>query len=248
MRFQILMALFLFPFSFFSQDNANTTITSKSNLPMLLLVNDVVQSTETSDTIHAIFSHGSYNLKIIYADSLKYIEKNIFVSTEEHTHYEFFKQDSTVNLRLVGQYFGETRDENFVSHQPSSSNSYEQLVSLLKDEPFVKKLFTGATDYQGKRGCESPNYINKYELISKINGAFLTKQKTQLIEKTFDSKCLKVSDVFDVLKAIDYEDVRLELLQKYKTSIFDLDNINNLSALFAIKQHQEAFNNLKKQL
>ena len=248
MRFQILMAFVLFSSIAFSQNKGQVTITSKGNLPMFLLVNDALQHSQATDTIHIYFSYGSYNIKVIYTDSLTFIEKNIFINSDEHNHYEFYQQDSLVNIRLIGQYLGTTRGENLLDYTSSSNGSYQQLLSIFNDENFVKKLLTGANDYQGKKGCENPDYINKYELIEKINEAYLTKQKTQIIEKAFNEKCLKTSDIYDILNAIDYEDIRLELLQKYTSSIFDLDNFFKLSDLFSIKQHREAFNKLKNTL
>lgn len=247
MKFQILTATLLLSLSLYSQSRGKITITSKGELPVYLLINDALQNEVVSDTLHVEMGYGSFNFKVIYADSLLFSEKNIFIQINEHLHYEFFKQDTLLDLKLVGQYLGAEHESNIFQFNSSSKNTYERLVSLLNNEEFVKELFVGTDNYQGKKGCEKPDYINKFALIEKINDAYLTRQKVKLIDEAFLGNCLKVSDMKDILRTIDYEDIRLELLSKYKASVFDIDNFKELKSLFTIKQHQEAFNKLNDQ-
>lgn len=244
MKFQVLFFLVLFSFLGYAQEGT-VTITSKKNLPLYVLVNDVLQNEVAEDTLHITLKEGSVNFKVISPDSLRFTEQNIFVQRNKNIQYEFSIENSAADIKIIGEYLFETKQQNNIDYKPQSNNHIKEvLLQKINNIEFVNKLFS-YNSYSGKKGCDNPDYINKYELIRKIEDYPFTNIKVDIIIRELSGKCIKVDDIKDLIVLIDYEDIRLDCLMQLKPFVYDIDNLQLLSTLFKLKQSQETFQELK---
>jgi len=225
----------------------NTITITSEKLPVVVMANDVLQNEAPSKNIHlSNIPDGSITLKIISIDSLVFLEKNVFTANDEHPHFEFSVKNKVAFVRLIGEYRDSIAQEQLTPLNLTYSNSFAKLLELTKNEAFVTSLNEFAS-YQGKKGCEKPQRINKFELMQKVESTYLTRQKTSIILNALDDKCISASDMKDILLWIDFEDIRLSMITQLQTHIFDIDNLSILDELFSIKQNQEQFNTLKNE-
>jgi hypothetical protein len=244
MKFQFVYLFLFFVNTAFTQVSNKLTITSQK-LPFVVLVNDVLQAEQPSTALHLKdLQDGSFDVKIVLLDSLKIEEKSIFVSNNEHLHIEIGAKKGVTFLRIVGQYLDSLQPDQLTSLQLNDNNTQKKLLQLTKNEAFVAKLSPFA-NYTGKSGCNNPIKIDKQKLITQVEDALLTRQKTNLILSELSDKCISIADLKSVLEFIDYEDVRLAIIHELKLNLFDIDNLNQLDGLFTIKQNQEEFNRFK---
>jgi hypothetical protein len=225
----------------------NTITITSEKLPVVVMANDVLQNEVPSKTIHlSNIPDGSISIKIISIDSLLFTEKNVFTTNDEHPHFEFSVKNKAAFVRLIGEYRDSIPQEHLTSLNLSYNNSFAKLLELTKNETFVTSLNEFAS-YQGKKGCDKPQRINKFDLMQHVESAYLTRQKTSIILNALDEKCISTSDMKEILLWIDFEDVRLSMISQLQAQIFDIDNLSLLDELFTIKQNQEQFNTLKNE-
>ncbi len=230
----------------FSQ-NAKISLTSNSG-KLFLMMNNIIQNNQPKDSLHIQnIDEGSYSIKIIDVNNLTSAEKTIYINNDQHQQYEYYVEDSIAFIRLIGNYTENIPDSLFINHSINEKLPIDSLYKHTSDSLKLNSLLY-PTNYSGKTGCNLPSFINTQLITQKIENQLLTSKKKTLILNELKGKCIQVSDLKLILKTIDYEDTKLNIIKLLSTQIYDLGNLNELNNLFNIRGYQDAFNEFKSTL
>lgn len=242
------IAFFLFiAFQTGHTQEAKLSVISNSG-KVLLMMNNVIQNESPSDSIHiSQISEGSYTLKLLNTDSIIKVEKTIFINPDQHQQYQHSIEDSKGLLRLIGNYTELISDSIFSPFSLENKILIDSIYQFTTDSLKLNDILY-STDYIGKMGCQSPSFLNTQQIINRVESQVLTRKKREVILFELKHECVQVKDLSLILKTIEYEDSKLNIIKLLSSNIYDIENLNQLDKLFNIRGYQEAFNDLKKSL
>ena len=227
--------------------DAKLSIISNSG-KVLLMMNNVIQNESPSDSIHINqISEGSYTLKLLNTDSIIKVEKTIFINPDQHQYYKHSIENSTGFLHLIGNYTELISDSIFSPFSLENKIRIDSIYQYTTDSLKLNGLLY-STDYTGKTGCQSPSFINTQKIIQRVEGQMLNRKKREVILAELRNQCIQVKALGSILKTIEYEDSKLNIIQLLRDNIYDIENLNQLDNLFNIRGYQDAFKDLKKSL
>ncbi len=206
------------------QGSSKLTIYDEAGIPFHLWLNGERKSKDqgspriTVDSIPA----GSHELLIRYPDTtIPKLEQGIQIKSRASRTYALSPLEG--NEGREWNLISEIRSEGKGSARKKQDSSVSLMTSEKSPLPQVDSAFIAS--YEGSSGCTDPMQSDRFDgILKKVEHAIFEKERIRMAKERIADRCVLSSQVAALMRALDYEENRLDLAKYAYGRTFDQKN------------------------